>query len=93
MGASYSYAVHSKRVESRYSSFHSTSYSEEKEALPGSDFKSHMFGAVAGVGILYPVKTKTFVLETRYETTEGISRLLSLRSSIKTFSLMAGYRF
>lgn len=93
IGPSYSYAVHSKRVESRYSSFHSTSYSEEKEALPGSEFKSHMFGAVAGVGIVYPIRTKTLFLETRYETTEGISMLLSLPSSIKTFSLMAGYKF
>lgn len=93
VGASYSYAIHSKRVENKFSTFHNTSYSDEGEALPGSAFKRHMFGAVAGAGILYPIQNKTLFLETRYETMDGIAKILSLPSSIKSLSLQLGYSF
>ncbi|WP_299702271.1 outer membrane beta-barrel protein [uncultured Pontibacter sp.] len=93
VGASYSYAVYTNRQLKTTSTFHSTSYTEESEALPGSDFRPSMLGTLGGIGIMYPIKDRTLFLETRYESADGISRIIMLPSSIKTFSLMAGYSF
>ncbi|MCP2043741.1 outer membrane beta-barrel protein [Pontibacter sp. HSC-36F09] len=92
-GVSYSYAISTDRVETKTSTFHNTSYTEVSEAMPGSIFKQYMFGAQAGIGILYPMHNRALLIETRYETTEGISNIRSLASSVKGFSIMAGYRF
>lgn len=93
VGASYSYAVYTNRQLKTTSTFHSTSYTEESEALPGNDYRPNMFGVLGGVGVMYPINNKTLFLETRYEATDGISRIISLPSSIKTFSIIAGYNF
>ncbi|MBX0333305.1 PorT family protein [Pontibacter sp. HSC-14F20] len=92
-GASYSYAISSDRVETKSSTFHNTSYTEVSEAMPGSIFKRYMFGLQAGIGVLYPMRERALLIEARYETTEGISHVRSLPSSVKGFSIMAGYRF
>ncbi|GGG21533.1 outer membrane beta-barrel protein [Pontibacter amylolyticus] len=92
-GISYSYAISTNRVETKNSTFHNTSYTEVSEAMPGSIFKQYMFGAQAGIGVLYPMQNRALLIETRYETTEGISNIRSLASSVKGFSIMAGYRF
>lgn len=92
-GASFSYAVSSERVETRSSKFNNTNYTETREALEGGSFKKHMFGALVGAGLIIPANSNALLLEARYETTEGISNLRSLASSIKSASLMVGYRF
>ncbi|MDO6390299.1 outer membrane beta-barrel protein [Pontibacter sp. BT731] len=92
-GISYSYAISTDRVETKNSTFHNTSYTEVSEAMPGSVFKQYMFGAQAGIGILYPMQNRALLIETRYETTEGISNIRILSSNVKGFSIMAGYRF
>lgn len=92
-GVSYSYAIYTNRQLKSTSTFYNTSSTEESEALPGRDFRPNMFGTLGGVGITYPIKNNTLSLEARYESTDGISRIMSLPSSIKTFSLMAGYNF
>ncbi|SIT93709.1 outer membrane beta-barrel protein [Pontibacter indicus] len=92
-GASYSYAFSTDRVETKNSTFHNTSYTEVTEALPGSAFKQYMFGVQAGIGLLYPIGERTLHIETRYETTEGVSNVRTLSSSIAGLSVLAGYRF
>ena len=92
-GASFTYAISADRVEIKNSTFQGTSYTEASEALPDGNYKQYMFGGQAGIGLLYPLGGGALLVETRYEMTEGISNLLSLASSIKGFSLQAGYRF
>jgi hypothetical protein len=93
LGVSYSYAAHSNRVEKKSSTFQSTSYEEESEALSGRNFKRQMFGAVAGAGLILPIRDNALFIETRYESMDGITRMLSLPNSIKSLSLQVGYSF
>ncbi|PKV63161.1 outer membrane beta-barrel protein [Pontibacter ramchanderi] len=92
-GASYAYAISTDRVETKNSTFQNTSYTEVTEAMPDGIYKQYMFGAQAGIGLVYPIRGRALLIETRYETTEGISSVRSLSSSIKGFSFQAGYKF
>jgi hypothetical protein len=92
-GLTYAYAVSTERKETQTSEFHGSHSAQEREALPGSDFKYNAFGAIAGAGLLFPLGQNTLILESRYEATTGVSNILTLGSSISGISVLVGYRF
>ncbi|MFD1188803.1 porin family protein [Pontibacter rugosus] len=83
------YALKDTNTAVRSSS--STGFFSEGPALPYNGFNRYADGLIAGVGASVPINQKALAIELRYEKNSGVSNVINLGSSIKSYSLMMSY--